>query len=85
MAAFQSEVVALPPGYESSMFTPPSHEAVTVANRYTDRLSHEDAIAFMRQSLEDADWHVTDQREPRRDRSNSRLNGAPRPELNSSW
>jgi hypothetical protein len=67
MVAFQREVVALPAGYDGSVFTPPGHEGVTIANRYTDRLSHADAVAFMRESLEDAGWQVTDEHDAPRD------------------
>ena len=67
LAAFQREVVALPAGYDGSVFTPPGQESVTVANRYTDRLSHVDAVAFMREALENAGWRIADQQEARRD------------------
>jgi hypothetical protein len=63
MVAFQQEVVSLPAGFDGTVFTPPSNEAVTVANRSTDRRTPDEVVTFMRDALADAGWDLTDERE----------------------
>jgi hypothetical protein len=63
LVAFERDVVALPAGFDGSVFTPPTDGAVTVVNRSTDRLSHDDAVAFMHEALASAGWQVTQEQD----------------------
>jgi hypothetical protein len=65
---FQRHVVALPAGFDGSVFTPPGRQDVTVANRSTDLLELDEAAAFMREALDDAGWTMVSEDEPGRDR-----------------